>query len=185
MAIISRDYLYIFICTPGTGSTATENTLITHYKGQYIENNHFPYTLSKHFSLAELLDKKILQKEKINNYNVFTTVRNHYDYFVSEWIRHRNWSKLLEDQNSWVHQHDDAKERISKAMTSTFSEYLMFRLRNTPDNSYLYKHFWVDAHYIMKIENLDEDFRKVLNNIGITFFHNIEKINVTENKSNS
>lgn len=174
--IISDKYEYVFIELPRTGTTAISKELIANYGGKKI--------LDKHSSYRDFL-KIATPKQK--KYFVFSCVRNPIDREVSFYIKctsgfydfifNQNYKKNIYDRFYLL-----KRVKYAKKDNSTF-------------DSYLKKfHFWpyVDwscmdhdnFNYIIRFENLNNDFKVALKKIGIDVKRDLPKINVTGEKKN-
>jgi len=93
--MISRQFNYLFLLSPRTGSTATASALGQHLYGEWIpgqdvlDDNGMIIVQRKHCTLNELLEHKYLNQKEAKTLFKFTTVRNPFDSAVSSWVKKR------------------------------------------------------------------------------------------------
>jgi hypothetical protein len=176
--IISHKHKYLFIGTPRTGSTAISKELAKNYDGNSI--------LRKHANYFEF-EKIATEKEK--KYFVFASVRNPVDDVVSIYTRlltnhNSNFTskrKLLKN-GGWVTRRKIKQYKFVQNKNNTFKDFLknFYRLPYTSQININKPH----CNYIIRFENLDEDFTKVLEILGIRKIRPLPIINKTEDKNN-
>ncbi len=176
MAIISREKKAIFLGNPGTGSTSVDTILKNHFKWEVMGEKHDGYGKTKFFL-----------KDNIEDYFVFTTVRNPFDFFVSEYSRFRGtWADLMRsDPNHWIHDDHSVKQRIQIALSGNFEQFVQYYLDNTdaPDGRWRHQ-YWARANFVMKTESLNNDFRNLLRilKIGGANQFQLHHVNETPNE---
>tara|TARA_Y100000589_G_C26952939_1_gene547256 strand:+ start:70 stop:810 length:741 start_codon:yes stop_codon:yes gene_type:complete len=175
--VISHKYRYLFIETPQTGCSAIRKELILNYDGESI--------LSKHSSYYEFL--KIASKDE-RKYFVFLGVRNPLDTIVSKYVKLKN----------------NHRDRYTKRLKFNFSRQLLFDIRDYfiykkvkkenfsfedyINQNYLYLFDNISTLYksklngVVKFENLNEDFKKILKKLKIEPIRDLPIYNNTKNK---
>ena len=95
---------------------------------------------------------------------MITTVRNPFDFYVSEWSRTRTrWVEELRDRTSWVHRQPGAVDRIVDALTNEFEPWLEGALE--PDLSagtsrHLNPGHVAEADVVVRMEHLQADLAR-------------------------
>ncbi len=130
MPVISKEYGYMFICKPGTGSSVTANALRKGTGGVWfpeksvidIDGNELANW--KHASVPELLQLGLLSKRHLRNLFTFVTVRNPYDFWPSEWLRFQRWSKFLGEPDHWINRDLNMQKKVRDALELGFDDFL-------------------------------------------------------------
>lgn len=175
--IISHEHKYLFIEIPLTASWAIRNELCEYYQGAPI--------LHKHATYAEF--KKIAPVEQ-QNYFIFATVRNPLDCIVS------NYFKLLND-----HKGVFSDPRSTEDLVADFSDINRYRIikENNLDFEKYFLRFFRRPYsdmadlsgdkldFVIRFEDLQNDFSKVLNKLSLEQVRPIPVTNKTEGKNNS
>jgi hypothetical protein len=192
VAVISEEHGYLFILTPGTGSTATAGVLCAGAGGRWLPAQDVydeagglvaPW---KHTTIAQLRrlgpghpDLRRLHK--------FSTVRNPFDYWASQWVRLRlRWPALLagtpdpaiapaagDPPGGDTHEvilfpGDEALVRDAAELD--FPEWLARRLRpraERGETGYLHPAHLRGLDGVLRFERLQEDFDAVLARLGL------------------
>jgi len=173
--VIIHKYKCLFIELPRTATTAISNKLMESYDGNDILYDHDTY---KNFL-------KIATDEE-KKYFTFSCIRNPIDRTYSYYVKYKNssYDYLLE------------KERRKGSLISYFfrKRRLKWFKKHNPDFfSFLKKYYklpycdWSclnskDFNFIIRFENLEEDFFKALNLIGIKPKRLLPQLNVTKGK---
>ncbi|MBB5372748.1 hypothetical protein [Acidocella aromatica] len=150
MAIYLEEKGLLFLQVPGTASSSLEDALLNQAGGRLVGQ--------KHATLTELNLDEDASSAVQNSKSVICVVRNHFDWFYSEWYRCRT---------RWVYELDgsaltwgDAKRlEIKQACAFEFSPFLEWRLTEYDQSSEtrsLFGHFTDSATTIFKMERLDE-----------------------------
>lgn len=168
--IVSHQHKYLFIALPRTGSTAVSKELMANYGGERI--------LRKHSFFHEFQN---MMNSKGNEYFVFSCIRNPLDDVVSTYFKFKT---------------DHAKE-FSEAKNVKRSSLKRFEfIRNNNDfPAFLRKYYkvpydnWSSLEhkkfdFVIKYENIQNDFKKALELIGIEQKRPIPVINKTSAKGN-
>lgn len=138
MGVINRQRGYLYLGAPGTGCSAVTETLLAHYDGELIP----PYdrlgpdgrieVAAKHATLDEMLADEWLHASELDRVTVFTTVRNPFDYWPSEWLRQRAWAVHLDDPDHWINRVAGARNRAERAWRHDFPGFLRHELGMRP-----------------------------------------------------
>lgn len=159
--IISHRHRYLFVELPHTGSTAVSHELREHYGGEKVHGKHSPY---HRFARSATQDEK--------QYFTFAAVRNPIDVAVTKYVlyatNHKGWFtdplKVARNRGlgNWL------DRRIQQRVVEDdldFSEFFLMVYR-FPFNTWAcldHKNF----DYVMRFENLQDDFADVLAKIGL------------------
>ncbi len=197
--IISREFEYVFVELPRTGSTAIRKELISQYGGEAI--------LHKHSTLREF-ERIATAAER--DYFVFSCIRNPLDDAVSHYFKlHTDHHGRFTDpirrkyrvgnvgseifretghnrrgerprRRSWPERADNRKFRYIRSHDASFSEFFR-RYHWLPyDNWSRLSHSGLD--FVIRFENLQEDFATALSKIGLTQTRPLPVINKTDGK---
>ena len=173
--LISHKYKYVFIETPQTGCSAIRNELIENYSGEIILSKHSVYS---HFlAIATSEEKK---------YFVFSSIRNPLDKSVSTFLKFKT-----NHRNRYTNKIDINDYRKSLLI---YRDRLFFRKVVKPDFSFKnylesikpydgistldHKKF----NFIIRFENLNDDFKKVLKQLQIKSVRDLPLYNATATK---
>jgi hypothetical protein len=204
MAVISREYGYLFIEAPRTGSTAIANgVLVKHLGGTPVLADHLRdaegrlRVHQKHVTLAELVNNEVLTKDEVNRLFKFSAVRNPFDSLVSQYVKARTvYRRNLLDDPAYVAFQPRFAALLSAALTRTFPEWIDYRLRpkqwhrrwrqraarrlgrsRTDAGSFL-----EGVDFVMRFERVQEEFGDVLRRLGIEQRIEIPVMNVTDDR---
>lgn len=173
--IISYKYRYLFVESPNTGSTAISAELQQLYDGQSILKKH-----SRYFEFVNSVGEKNAKK-----FFVFSSVRNPLDAQVSIYYKYKNNhrqrytnpAELIENGGS-VTKTDLKRYNYIKKKDLSFIGYLKKFLPFPYDTWSRLSHKQFD--FIIRYENLQEDFSQVLSRIGIPQSRPIPLVNPTK-----
>lgn len=134
MPIISDKFNFLYVCTPGTGSTSYSNFFLDYANARWLpqhdiflpNNEKVDY---KHASIQELLDCNLINASELSKYYKFTFTRNPYSWLLSDYKRHKNWIILLDDPNSWIHSDPESVKRVQLAQNEDFYNYVKQRVK--------------------------------------------------------
>lgn len=134
MPVYSESRKYLFVCTPGTGSTSFSAFLLDHVEGKWLPTDHvFLHDGTrldyKHGTVSQVESANLLSHKEIQNLFKFCFVRNPYSWILSDYLRHRKWKKLLDDRASWVQRDREARQRIQLALEHSLLEYAEIRVK--------------------------------------------------------
>lgn len=171
--IISHQYKYVFVEYPRTGTTAVSNELCQNYSGMRI--------LRKHSAYQEFLKSASPEEKK---YFVFTSVRNPLDDAVSHYFKLRT-----DHRERYTNR---KKVRNGKRLAEYFDAFLFRYIEsNNVDFPTYFRKFYVIPYntwstisikrynYIMRFENLSDDFASVLKMLEIDPIRPLPQRNVT------
>lgn len=173
--VISHKNKYLFVELPRTGTTAIHDELIKNYLGEDI--------LFKHATYRDFL-KTAREEEK--KYFVFSCIRNPMDRAVSLFLKLKNpsgqfknvkYRKLLSPGSVFFNR----QIKFIQKHSASFSEYFKkFYIIPYDDWSRLDHHRF---DYILRFENLNEDFTNVLRILGINKKRDLPWLNKTIDKN--
>lgn len=210
MAIICREHRLLFLMAPRTGCTAVSSVLIDELGGEWLpaedilDNQEQFLVQKKHSTLNQLLEFNVITSEERAQLTTFATVRNPFDSLVSLYFKlHSGYQAELDDPGSWVYKAPGYTAALELARELSFDEWinrtypdLPFYLENRAANAVrrsvktivgrrnkVEDPFLHGVDYVMKFENLQEDFTRVLEMAGVRNPPLIPKINVTGSRS--
>lgn len=178
--VISHKHKYLFIQLPQTACTAVQNELIENYDGEKI---HF-----KHAFYSDFLKNASAEEKK---YFVFSSLRNPLDIVVSKYFKYKT-------------DHVGAYSNQRKKKFGKFHKYLLwytdkarYNFITNDDASFgdFFRKFYTlpyaswavldhqNFDYIIRYENLQEDFAQMLKLINVEPVRPIPSKNVTGTKS--
>jgi hypothetical protein len=163
--VISEHYKYIFIQNEKTASSAIAKELIENYDGKYIMWKHANYSNLK---------KDIGQKR--NNYFIFSGLRNPLDIIVSMYYL-RKIGKGTKHSISNFREHSFIKNN-----DATFQQYFKKIYSHIPYTCWDTKDF-NKLDYIYHYETIQEDFKYLLEKLGLEQKRPLPIFNVTPNKN--
>ncbi len=174
--VISERYKYLFVELQLTGTTAISTELCENYSGERI--------LSKHSRFHEF---SRICKEAHEKYFVFSGIRNPLDITVSQYFKAvSNHRGKYTNPKKWKRYGGTLSEKALKRYNyiiktnADFSKYFMkFSVIPYDDWSRLY-HKKMD--FIVRFENIQEDFSEVLKLIGLKQIRPLPVINKTDIK---
>jgi len=174
--IVSHQHKYLFIENPLTGSTAISLELREFYSGTKI--------LKKHSTYQEFL--KVASAEE-KEYFVFTGIRNPLDIFVSNYFKLKtNHRQMYTDPQRSKERFKGIKGKLDQHLFQLIQEkdidfptffrkyYLIPYPYNNRISAYI-KHF----DYVIRFENLQNDFATVLKLIGLEPVRPLPHQNIT------
>lgn len=171
--IISRKYKYVFVEIPQTGCTAVSWELRQNYAGEDI--------LYKHATYNEFL--KIASSEE-KNYFVFAGVRNPLEIHVSHYFKIKNNHKgnftnpdKLEANGGFITAIDSEKFELIHNQGMSFPNYFQRYFTSVYNNFYMLLYDKFD--FIIRFENLSEDFSTALKKIGLEPIRPLPLVNKT------
>jgi hypothetical protein len=174
--IISHQHRYLFVELPHTASTAISKELRQHYDGQAI--------LRKHAYYHEFLR---IASEDERSYFVFSGIRNPLDETVSLYFKFRTDHmafytnpKHQKSQGGHVTEAHLEKFRFISQEEGGFFEYLHRFHRLPYDNWSSLAHHKFD--YVIRFEQLQQGFARVLELLGIDQKRPLPAINVTDER---
>ena len=174
--IISHQHKYVFIEVPHTGSTAISKELREHYDGELI--------LDKHSNYSEFLSTANKEEKK---YFVFATVRNPLDYIATLFYKFKtNHNGMYKDPSQF--------QRNGGWLSDDHLVKFDFVQKN-PDFNLFFQHFYNSIYnnwvllghkrfdFILRFENLQNDFKTVLELMGIKPIRDLPVVNKTDRKA--
>jgi len=175
--IISHKYRYLFIEIPETASWAIRNELCEYYAGEPILHKHASYIEYYRTAPRDQLD-----------YFVFATVRNPLDCLVSRYIKYKHPKPINSTANEMVDKLivDYADFKRYKDILDhdlSFSQYFKkYHLRPVSEMIDLSSN---RLDYVIRYENLQDDFGIVLKKLQIKPVRPIPMVNKTKGKDRS
>lgn len=172
--VISHKHRYLFIELPRTGSTAISKELIENYDGKEI--------LYKHSNYRDFL--RIASKEE-RKYFIFSCIRNPLDREVSYFLKCKYGYYDYKLRNNYKLNFYEKyflvrKINFIKNKDSNFSHYL-FKFYKFPYSDWsCLDHESFD--FIIRFENIGNDFQQVLELIGLKPVRLLPPTNVTKEK---
>lgn len=177
--VISHKHRYLFIETPRTASFAISKELCDKYDGHAIMQRHSHYFEFERIATTE--EKK---------YFVFSTIRNPLDEIVSLYFKlktdHRG---AYTDPNRSLLKGGHVTRQMKKKYDFIYRNNANFeiffkRFYRLPYNSFLYLNRKY-CDFIIRFENLQEDFSRVLEILNIPQKRSLPRTNITAEKEES
>ena len=176
--IISHKYRYVFVQLPHTGCTAIEKVLRQDYAGEPIHRKHTTY-----YRFLQTANKQ----EK--NYFTFSGIRNPVTEAISIYYKYKtnheeyDNPRWFRENGGFVTPRMRKRFRFVQDSMNDFEHYF-FKYHKLPyDNWSRLNHR--DFDFVIRFENLDEDFSEALNRIGIRQIKPLPVYNVTRKKKKS
>ncbi len=175
--IISDEHKYIFVEFPQTGCSAVATELIANYSGERI--------LFKHAQLRDFQSKATPEQLK---YFSFSTIRHPMDIVVSKYFKYKTNHKNYVDKKV---KYGKLRKIISPSIEKTRRDFVV---ENDADFETFFMHFFklpysswsITNHpkldYVMRFENLSNDFQTVLGLIGVESVRELPVFNKTGDK---
>ena len=172
--VISHEHKYLFIEIPLTASWAIRHELCEHYAGEPILHKHACYP-----------EFRRVTSRKQKDYFVFATVRNPLDAAVSRFVKYKTDHKGAFSDPETVdrlraEEADIEKFRFVQRADAGFEDYFD-RFHRRPYNSML-ELSRDHLDFVIRYENLQKGFSRVLQLIGIDQAGPIPMMNKTERK---
>jgi len=174
--VISDKYKYLFIEMYNTGSTSISNELCEFYDGRRI--------LRKHSRYHEFLKTATEEQKK---YFVFSGIRNPMDTVITVYSKFANNHKgKYTDPQQWRKNGGYVKDKRLQLFSDiknaqlTFQEYFLKYYKVPYDRWSRLDH--EKFNYIIRYENIQNDFRTVLQKLNIEPVRDLPTLNKTEGK---
>jgi hypothetical protein len=196
MAIICRQYNFLFIMTPRTACTAIGDLLCKHYGGEFlpaediIDSDGHLSVQKKHSTLSELIKFGLLASADARALLKVATVRNPFDTLVSLYFKQKfKYQPLLEDQTSWVNRSPTYARNMRYAQTHSFDQWvrrkcrrqIVKRLFGIPPS--MFHDYTQGVDMVMRYERIDEDLRNVFTRARMPTDVVIPTVNRTDERS--
>ncbi len=193
MAILSRQFGYLFIQTPNTASTSTAALLQKSFQGvrfpsrPIVAKDGTHLLRRKHCTVDDLMRHEALTADEIDGLFKFTTVRNPFDVLVSRWNRAgRVIAEAEADPTHWLFFSPRGLESRRQMAGRDFSDWIVYRYRRSASLSMLplgldlgvNGKFAKGVDFVMRFENLESDFATAMRRIGIDASMPLPRFNV-------
>lgn len=191
MAVLSRAWGYLYLMAPRTGCTATGVHLVKQFSGAWLpaedvlDSSDQIVVQRKHSTVAELVTHGILDRAEVDRLLIFTAVRNPFDSLVSLWVKKRTtYQPLLRDPESFVNRLPGFAQDMEWVMSHSFDEWIEREYGHIDDGRerHLYGPFLDSADVVMRFERLQEDFARVMREVGVHPVEPIPLANRTEGR---
>lgn len=192
MAVISHEHKFIYALSPRTASTATADYLRRNLAAQWIPGEDFLDESGniildrKHSAFRELIEYKLIQKKTVKQYLTFITVRNPFQSIFSAWYKKKyTYQKLLQQKNTFVHKKPGFVEDMMFVKENTFSDWILAEFKNLAEDNverHLNGKYMDYADRVIRFENLNQDFKQLMEEYDIPYFGEIPMLNKTEGK---
>lgn len=176
--IISHKYRYVFVQLPHTGCSAIEKILREDYEGEPIHRKHTTY----HRFL-----KSASKQEK--SYFTFSGIRNPITEVISIYYKYKTNHEGYDNPRWFIENGGFVTPRMRKRFSfvqnskNDFEQYFLKYHRFPYDNWSRLNHKKFD--FVIRFENLNDDFSEVLDRIGIRETKQLPVYNVTRKKKKS
>ena len=189
--IINNTYKFIFIHIPKNAGTSISIFFsqftnwcdieigATKY-GQMLQkvfNERFG--LRKHATAQEII--KVIGVEKFNSYFKFAFVRNPYRRLYSIYNFLKKWKNIPQEWKEYMDNFNSFEEFV---IAEAFAK------EKGPDTIFLPQYKWVTINskiavdFIGKVENIEEDIKKILRNLNLKSSENLPIVNISVNQVN-
>ena len=174
--IISHKYKFVFIGLPFSASSAITKELCERYHGEPILRKH---------SLYHEFDRIASEDEK--EYFVFAVLRNPMDIAITTYAKMRTNEKgnftnpeLFIENGGHINKKQRERYEFITQKETTFQKYFLkfYKLPYDNPSSITFQH----CDYIIRYENIDEDYKKALNLAGVKNPRSLPVANKTSNK---
>lgn len=187
MAYISRDFKFMFLSAPATGSSAIIKALSDNGIGEYyppadIVADGKRLAPKKHTSVVQLEDQGLL--EAVNSYYRFVGIRNPFSWHVAKYLRNRvTRAKQADNPNSWINKlpqadRDRYVRQLKRQLKMTFPEFLESSVAGK-DAFEPQADFHVGIDLYIHQERMDEDFERLKRDVGLPAEITVPRFNVT------
>ena len=159
--MIDHKYKYVYIHIPKTGGTSVEQSLIQVHHPEIVKPVAFwPDDLKEAFVVGNSSNQhwSLDMFDKYTDYRSFCTVRNPFDRIVSEYIYIHNGYNMSRSPLPDLDFPTFVKRDLIESLAFPYHSQCQIAFINTPINH---------VDYIIKFENLQEDFNIVCDKIGI------------------
>lgn len=172
----------MFIQSPRTGSTAIGLLLRERLNGQFIpekdllDEDGFFLLPRKHSTISQLIKFEKITEEEAKSFYKFTCVRNPFDSLVSLYIKKRvTYQPRLSDPNSFLFKIPGCVDDVKFCLNHTFDEWInknyatpLFKRLLGLGRKSMFEKYTDGVDCVMKMEQLQSDFDKVLKTVGIS-----------------
>lgn len=194
MALWIPEFRLLYSLNPRTASTSTYNVLRKELGGvtlpdeSILDKDGMLVVPKKHSSFREIREWKLLGNAEYASAVRAVTVRNPFDSMYSIWHKKRHqYQSLLDKPDAFIHRIPGFVEDMEYTSNHTFSEWFIRNNKAKAEargHTYI-NHKWVDdATFLMRFENLHEDFHSLLHKIGSPTIFDIPRHNVTAGREN-
>jgi len=174
--IVSEQYKFLFFELPRTGTTSIGEKLVTAGVG-------VKYDGYRHISISKFYRKN---RKKYSDYKIVACIRNPMDRVLSLYL------KMQRDHNGYFSKLESRSDK-SFAQKVAIKRYRDIQVNNLSFEQYFLKYFkfpyvdWMyyDSKYcnqILRFESLQEDFNKVLSDLGVEIDSALPTSNVLTGK---
>ena len=197
MAVLCENLRLLFVMAPRTGCTSIGQLLCEEFGGRFVPrepilgSNGMRLVGPKHSTLKQLLEFQILEDTAAKQLYKFTAVRNPFDSLVSLYFKKQSkYQPLLQDPDSWIHTVPGYVDDMNFCQAHSFEEWLIrryerpyFRFWRKGRSKRLYRSFVDGADFVMRFENLQDDFRTALRKAGVSDDASIPHVNRTTERN--
>ncbi|NEP13608.1 MAG: sulfotransferase family 2 domain-containing protein [Symploca sp. SIO2C1] len=165
----------------------------------------------RHHSLRAMFKHRLLTKEEAASFLKFSCIRNPYDSLASDYVkRATKYQHFIAEPTSWVHRLPGYVEDMEFCKTHSFDDWVVKHygsiygnrwqrslegvLRSSKRNRLkqalgirtkpylMYGDYTADIDFVMRFENLQNDFDQVLERAGVPFKVTIPVVNKTDER---
>lgn len=172
--IISYSHKYIFVKNPRSGSSYIEKKLVKHYGGELIFDAH-----------SSLHAFSNINNINLNEYLIFTSIRNPISSYISKFEKKKNNRhnfdsvRVFNFRKVFFDLKDYFEFQLIKIGLFSFKNFIRFSFPYT-DLAFTHKDRF---DYFIRMENLEDDFEKILKKLNLKPVHDTNPINVTKKSS--
>lgn len=187
VAYISKEYKFLYLSAPATGSSAVIRSFESIGIGEYypaadIVEGGKRVAPRKHTSVRQMEESGLLAP--VANYFRFVGIRNPFSWHVAKYLRNKvTRTKQAEDPKSWISKlpEDDRKRYVAQLKRQekmTFEEFIISALGKKEPFA-PQADFHIDVDFFLHQERLDEDMNEVKCKLKLPADLSVPKFNVT------
>ncbi len=193
MAVWVEEYGLLYALCPRTASTATLDAIRKNLGGELIpqdeilDDQGMRLVDQKHSTFNDILEYDLLDRAAFDAATRAVTVRNPFDSIYSVWYKKKHqYVPLLDDPTAFIHRIPGFADDIRYVQEHDFSEWFLKTygpVREQGGQANVNFKWIHHANFVMKMENLAEDFARLLQQIGVKEPFDIPVLNVTEGRA--
>jgi hypothetical protein len=193
MAIICRTVGLLFIMVPRTGCSAIGRALISELDGAWLPESDILspdgslIVGKKHCTPSQIIEHGILSDAEMDSLFKVTCVRNPFDSLVSLYTKRRDFpTDRLNNPSFWMHRAPEALREVERCRSHTFAQWIRrkYMVRSLlaalgVRRRGMFDQFTQGVDFVMRFDNLQEDFDEALRRVGAPKKITIPRVNQT------
>lgn len=210
MAVLCDDLNLLLICVPKTASTAVSDILIKHFKGRWVppdqildDRTNKVKVSFKHTRVEQLLSHNLITSDHLARLHTVAVTRNPFDWIVSQYVYHQTvYRNHFQKKVLVLKQEAQTAVPISTSQPRAARWWWYIRPEQIQDagtmpfDDYVKKYFAADRRIfsvhqnytegaevtVLRYENLQQEFAKVLKEAGVDKPPKLEHLNKTKGR---